>query len=236
MVSLEVGAGLTAPDMKRYGAIFFDFDGTLSDTSEGVFGSVRYVERSLDLEPLDESQLPSFVGPPPGESYMLHYGMSREESLEAARLHREFGRAHAAEMSSPYPGIEEVLRALKGDGIILGVATLKSQGIVDGLVASYGWSGLFDVVVGMDDAETMTKARAIAQCLAYAEDTSPSRNGEGWATRSLFVGDSMHDARGAAEVGVDFAAALWGFGFSHEGISPDADIRYGLTTPQELLG
>ena len=38
-------------------AIIFDLDGTLLDTSAGIFHSVRYAEKELGLTPIPETEL-----------------------------------------------------------------------------------------------------------------------------------------------------------------------------------
>ena len=39
---------------KNYDAVLFDFDGTLADTGEGIFESVRYAVEALGKPPLSD--------------------------------------------------------------------------------------------------------------------------------------------------------------------------------------
>lgn len=55
---------------KNYDAVLFDFDGTLADTGEGIFESVRYAVEALGKPPLSDKQLRSFIGPPIYDSFM----------------------------------------------------------------------------------------------------------------------------------------------------------------------
>ena len=54
----------------RYGAAIFDLDGTLLDTSPGIFGSVRFAEKSLGLDPIDDELLKEFLGPAPVSRFL----------------------------------------------------------------------------------------------------------------------------------------------------------------------
>ena len=42
---------------RKYELITFDLDGTLLDTSPGIFNSVRYAEEQLDLAPISDEKL-----------------------------------------------------------------------------------------------------------------------------------------------------------------------------------
>ena len=49
----------------KYKLILFDLDGTLLDTSPGIFNSVRFALKESGLPQLPDNQLSDFVGPPP---------------------------------------------------------------------------------------------------------------------------------------------------------------------------
>ena len=47
--------------MKDYTAIIFDLDGTLLDTSEGIYNAVRSTEKIMHFTPVDDTTLPEYV-------------------------------------------------------------------------------------------------------------------------------------------------------------------------------
>ena len=149
----------------KYDTIIFDLDGTLIDTSRGIFNSVRYAERMLDLPPVDDVVLRRFVGPPPKSMYTL--------------------------------------KALQAKGYHLGVATLKAQNVANKVLSYFSLDQYFDRVIGMNSQENLTKRDTID--LAIAGITA--------FDKALMVGDSYYDMLGAKDAGVDFLAALFGFGF-----------------------
>lgn len=74
--------------MKKY--IFFDLDGTLTDSAEGITNSVAYVLKHYGISVEDKSTLNVFVGPPLVESFMKYYGFDREQARASVGIYREY--------------------------------------------------------------------------------------------------------------------------------------------------
>ena len=190
----------------KYDLIIFDLDGTILDTSLGIFNSVRYAEKMMNFEPVTDEVLKKFVGPPPKEMYKKIYNVSEDKALLAAKYHREYGRTHAIYEAKVYPKIIEVLDSLKKDKIKLAVATLKSQNIAEEILQYFDLDKFFDVIVGMDEKETLTKADTIRISMEKV----------GIKDNVLMIGDSKYDELGAKEINVDFISVLYGFGFNKD--------------------
>lgn len=188
--------------MKKYELIIFDLDGTLLDTSEGIFNSVRYAEKKMNLPPAADCNLNKFVGPPPAEMYKEIYGLDEEQALQATKFHREYGRKKAIYEAKLYPNVKNILKRLNEKGIKLAVATLKNQRIAEKILKEFGIAEYFSVIVGMDEKENLTKA-----------DTLRISLHETGSKTAVLIGDSKYDALGANDAGVDFWAAMYGFGF-----------------------
>lgn len=191
---------------KMWELIIFDLDGTLLDTSKGIFNSVRYAEQMLGLNPISNSELREFVGPPPKEMYRKKYGLSEEDSLNAVKRHREYGMTKALYESVIYDGVEDTLRYLKNRKKKLAVATLKGQAIAEKILEINGLKKYFDIIVGMNADETYTKCDTIRIAM---EKTG--------CKTALMVGDSEYDRIGSKEAGIDFVGALYGFGLAAGG-------------------
>lgn len=187
-----------------YKLVIFDLDGTLLDTSEGIFNSVRYAEEQMNLEKISNEMLRKFVGPPPQKMYSELYDLNSEKSAEAVTYHREYGRTRAIYEATVYSGIEELLKKLKSNNCKIAVATLKSQDIAKTVLEHYSLSEYFDFIVGMNKDETLTKSDTIVQVLEY---TNVQRED------AVMIGDSIYDMEGAKEAGVDFIGVTYGFGF-----------------------
>ena len=64
--------------------VIFDFDGTLSNTIEGITSTARTVLRAHGLSDADMGDLRRIVGPPFPEAFSLVYGFSTEEAEQSA--------------------------------------------------------------------------------------------------------------------------------------------------------
>jgi len=190
----------------KYKSVIFDLDGTLLDTSKGIFNSVRYAESKMGFTPILEEQLNLFVGPPPSEMYQKLQGVTEQIAMEATKYHREYAREKGYLEAIVYDELIELLQKLKSDGILLGVATLKAHDITIKLLNHFQLSDYFDAIVGIDAGESLTKADTIKIALNKCEISD--------VKQSVLIGDSKYDAIGATEVGCDFIGVTYGFGFT----------------------
>lgn len=188
----------------KYKVVLFDLDGTLLDTSPGIFNSVRFAEKTLGLNPIPDNQLKNFVGPPPIESYKINYGVSEEIAIKATKYHRQYGAEYGIYEAKIYDGVPEMLNRLKNNGCILGVCTLKRQDIAENVLRNFDLFDFFDTVVGIDNQESLTKADTINIALENVNFTDRAK--------VVLVGDSMYDAEGAGKANIDFIGVTYGFG------------------------
>ena len=192
--------------MSKYQVVLFDLDGTLIDTSEGIFNSVRYAEKMMGFSPIGDETLKQFVGPPPTQSYMKYYAVAEDIARQATTYHREYGLKHGIYEAEEYEGISELLKSLKDTGVKLGVCTLKRQDVAEKVLEYFGLLPYFDVVVGIDKQESLTKADTINLALRAIQHENKED--------VVLVGDSEYDAVGAQRVGVEFLGVLYGFGLT----------------------
>ncbi len=66
-------------------AILFDLDGTLIDSSEGITKSAQYALSHFGIDEPDRNSLFFFIGPPLINTFMEHYGFTKERALEAVK-------------------------------------------------------------------------------------------------------------------------------------------------------
>ena len=188
---------------KTYRGVIFDLDGTLLDTSEGVFASVRHTVEALGKPALDEATLRTFIGPPVKLSLIRLYGLDEDAANHATEIFRTQYKDHDLLKAEPYAGIKELIRALRAKGYKIGVATLKREDYALTLLEHYHFTELCDSICGSDFASKMTKADVLHKCLNTLS-LSPSE--------AVLIGDTSSDGKGAKEAGVDFMAVTYGFG------------------------
>ena len=107
----------------KYDAVFFDFDGTIADTGEGIFSSVSYAIEAMGYNPLPDDRLRTFIGPPIFESFKRELGMTDEQSMQAVEKYREKYSENGIYLLKVYDGIENLLKELKNSGIKIAIAS-----------------------------------------------------------------------------------------------------------------
>jgi len=207
-----------------YKAVIFDFDGTICDTGAGIKESVRFALTSFGV-PFDENEDLSFViGPPLLVMFQEHYGVSVTDAEELVKKYREHYTNDGIFNSYIYDGVESLLKALKDDGILLGIASSKPKQYVELLLEKFNLLQLFDSVCGVDfKVDCEPKPSIIARCISELSCS---------ADDVLIVGDRSYDISGAAENGADSAGILWGYGTKFEFIESGA--KFIAEKPEDI--
>lgn len=207
-------------------AVLFDLDGTLLDTSEGIKHSVRYTLSKMGYNELPEDTILKFVGPPIQNSLMTYCGVDVEEAQRGANVFREFYKSQALFEASLYDGIFDLLKELKSRGIRIGVATYKREDYALELLAKFKITTYCDVIHGADNNNVLTKADIVEKCISELGAQKE---------QTILVGDTDHDAKGAAEANVNFVAVSWGFGYDNNKKCIDYPCFQFIESPEQLL-
>ena len=191
-----------------YSVILFDFDGTVYDTLEGITKSVKYALRKHGWDE-ELGELRCFAGPPLVDMFMERYGVDRALGEQMTREFRERYKPVGIYESRVFPGVKELLIALRQAGKRIGLATSKPERMARELLARENMLELFDVVAGSEEAgnnnaKWQVICRAMEALDARLEDT-------------ILVGDTKYDVAGAQRVGI-----------------PCVGVSYGYAAPGEL--
>lgn len=184
--------------------LLFDFDGTLFDTGPGVMGCVQYALEKMGLPALDDATLRKFVGPPLDESFMEFCGLSQARSREAVLRYRERYQPTGIWECEPYPGMPELLDAVKDAGFQIAVCTSKPTTMAARILERYGLDGKFDFICGSElDGTRSKKFEVVQACLAHfgVTDTETVR----------MIGDRKYDILGAGKCGVQTIGVRFGY-------------------------
>ena len=76
--------------MRHYSYVFFDLDGTLTDSGPGIMNGFVYAIEKMGRTVTDRASLRVFVGPPLKVSFGQILGYSSEDTEKAIRLYREY--------------------------------------------------------------------------------------------------------------------------------------------------
>ncbi len=208
-------------------AALFDLDGTLVDTTELIYQSMRHATGEVLGREIPRETLMANVGQPLPRQMELIDAERAEALLESYRLHNE---EHHDLLIGEFPGVERSLARLGAGGVRVAVVTSKRRSSVG--MALERFPGLGEVVdrfVTMEDtAEHKPNPAPLLKGLEFLGDIPPDE--------AAYVGDSPFDVSAAKAAGVKSVAVSWG-AFSEDTLrsaGPD-DLVPDLDTAVDLL-
>lgn len=211
--------------MGGYDTVFFDLDGTITDSKPGILKCIRH---ALDAKgvPYTEEQLDQMVGPPFRVSMRDILGVTDTAIIEdMIRLYRGEYEVSGWRDCTVYPGMRELFARLKEGGIRLAVATSKPLRFTVMMLDGLELSRYFDFIGGAESDSSRDSKIAV---IRYVMENLGMRSPEG----ALMVGDRLYDIDGAKEAGMHSAGVLWGYGGREELIAHGAD--YLFSSPEKL--
>ena len=211
--------------MPTYKTVVFDLDGTLLNTLEDLWISTNATLAAHGMPEHTIDDVRRFVGN--GIALLIHRAVpaGTPADVEAAVL-EEFKRhygAHCEDHTAPYPGVIDMLDALRDAGAHLAVLSNKDHPAAEPLVARY-FGARFDLVQGRIDAYPPKPAAPITRYVLDQLEADPAK--------TLYVGDSNVDVATGHNAGLAVAGVSWGFRGRTELEQAGAD--YIVDTPAEL--
>ena len=206
--------------------IIFDLDGTLINTIDDLGQACNHALSACGYPTHKIEDYPRLVGN--GINKLIERALPEEYRNEATVLRlREYFvpyyDAHNCDLTRPYDGIPELLKALKAAGHTLAVASNKYQAATEKIVAQL-FPYTFDVVLGERDGV----ARKPDPQIVYDIWSDKSDKSE-----TLYIGDSLVDAETAQAAGVKLVLCTWGF-CTEEQLAT-ANPNYMVHHPAEIL-
>ena len=183
------------------GAALFDFDGTLVDTTDLIYQSMRHATGEVLGREISRDDLMANVGQPLPRQMELLSAEHAEALLDSYRLHNE--ENHDA-LIKEFPGVEKSLARLKAAGVRVGVVTSKRRFSVD--MALKNFPGLGDVVDQWVTMEDTTEHKPRPEPLLKGLELLGNVPRE----QAAYVGDSPFDVAAAKAAGVESVAVSWG--------------------------
>lgn len=205
--------------MTGYCLAVFDADGTLFDSIDGIYASIRHTITEMGLRTLTDTEMKLHIGPPVDEAYRRSFGISGKLLDDVVKCHRKFNTEHGVEMSRLFPGVREALEALESRGMLTAVASLKPNETLRRMIELHNLK--FDSVHGYSGTET--KGDLISMCMSdlgcLPEDT-------------VMIGDTVNDLEGAKRAGTAFIPVSYGYGFGKSKETADTveEVARRITT------
>lgn len=195
--------------MAKYKYLFFDLDGTIINTFEGVTRSFAYALESYGIRVSSLEELRPVLGPPLRDAFMNMYGFEEADAVDAVEKYRERYNNRFIAESELYPGIADTLKKLFSDGFVMAVATAKPEHFALPLLEHYGLKDYFHCIAGATLDKSRDSKKAV---LAYLIDKLKITDN----SEVLMIGDRKYDMEGAAHFGIDGMGVLYGFGSREE--------------------
>ena len=191
-------------------AALFDFDGTLVDTTELIYQSLRHATGEVLGREIPRDILMANVGQPLPRQMELIDAERAEALLESYRLHNE---QHHNSLIGEFPGVEVSLARLRSSGIGIVVVTSKRRFSVEMALEKFpGLGEVVDRFVTLEDtAEHKPHPAPLLKGLEFLGGVSPEE--------AAYVGDSPFDVAAAKAAGVKSVAVSWG-AFSENTLRP----------------
>lgn len=207
-------------------AILFDLDGTLTDPLEGITRSIQHALASLGGAPRTQAELATYIGPPLRGTFA--FLLETEDPLvveRAMHAYRERFAVLGLFENQVYPGVSEMLAALRALGYTLYIATSKPRIYAEKILEHFSLAQHFTRIYGSELDGRYDKKAELIEYLLQHERLLP--------VSSVMVGDRSHDIVAAKQHGIRSIGVTYGYGTHEELMEAGADYLCG--TPTEIV-
>ena len=188
--------------------VLFDLDGTVLDSKPGIFRSAAFAMKKLALPMPDERDMMAFLGPPLSDGFAQVCRVPDERVADAVWWYREYYNGGGKFEASIYPGVSDLLTALRAAGKRCFITTSKPHIFARQILEHFAMADLFDGIYGAEmDGTRGKKSEVVAYCL--------EQNGVS-AQDAVLVGDRHFDVNGAKMLSIPCIGVLYGYGTKEE--------------------
>lgn len=184
-------------------AVIFDLDGTLLNTLDDLRSALNYALGTQGFPERSLEEVRQFVGN--GNWKLVQRGVPQGTGEAQARAVYDaflpYYQAHSMDTTRPYPGISELLDALKQAGVTMAIVTNKVHTAAVPLCREF--FPQVEVVVGSQEGLANKPAPDMVHA---AMKTLGVAAGE-----AVYVGDTGVDVATAQNSGLDCVCVAWGF-------------------------
>ncbi|MCI8609898.1 MAG: HAD-IIIA family hydrolase [Firmicutes bacterium] len=205
--------------------ILFDFDGTLVNTNDVIIASWQHTYQTYLGHEVSVERITRCFGEP------LLLTMAREfpevDPEDAAVTYRTFQVKEAEKLVRLFPGIVDMLKALKEAGCQIGIVTSRTRESALRYMNQLNITSYFDDMVNCDDTD-VHKPNPEPLLLAMKKLGATAQD-------SIMVGDSPFDIKCANNAGVRSALVDWRITSDENQQVGKAVADFTIKTPMDLV-
>ena len=190
--------------MQRPKLALFDLDGTVLDTLQDLADSMNAVLRVYGMPVHTIEEIRWFVGNgiPKLVTRAVPEGTDEATRDQVLAAFHTYYKAHCADRTAPYAGVNEMLAALRAAGVQTALVSNKADFAVQALREQF-FPDVFDAAMG--DHEGMRRKPAPDMVDAVLAQLGVSRE------EAVYIGDSDVDIETAKNAGMPCISVTWGF-------------------------
>ena len=207
--------------------LFFDLDGTIIDSAQGITRAFAAVMDHFSLPYTSPDDFRCVVGPPLYECFP-RFSIPSGKEKEALRVFQEYYARQGVYENTLYAGVKDALLSLKESALHLYVVTGKPEYFANMILERLGIRSLFEGVVGADMEERVVDKEILLKEMLRRAALLPSE-------RMAMIGDRSYDVLGGKRVGLSTVGVLWGIGTENELRRAGADAILSQTSELSRL-
>ena len=213
--------------MKRSRAALFDLDGTFADTAPDLAAALNRLRQEQGLAPLPLGRVRPFASAGARGLVQAGFGVKPGDA-EYPALREAFLELYAERIcveTRLFPGIAQLLSALKARGIPWGIVTNKATALTERILAALK---LQPDCLACGDTTPHLKPHPASLLHAAAEIGLPPH-------ACVYLGDDLRDIQAARAAGMHPIAVGWGYHHPEQGGPGTWQADAVIQQPMELL-
>lgn len=218
--------------------LIFDFDGTLIDSVPDLADATNAMLTTLGKDTYSLDTIRNWVGNGSrmlveralvGKIEVLEDELTVEEAEHAEQVFFDAYKNLSDSKTVAYPNVDSGLRQLKEAGYTLALVTNKPIRFVPKILESFGWTSLFDMVLGGDSLTT--KKPDPAPLLHVCDKLGVMQD------KAVMIGDSRNDILAGQNAKIDTLGLSYGYNYGQDirDLNPTAAFDDFATLVKYLL-
>ena len=191
--------------MAKTKIIILDFDGTLADTAGVIIRTMQATIKELELPYRTEQQCSAMIGLRLVEIPSVLFPDTDIEGEIYAETYRRLFRIYNTEGAVElYPNVIETLRELNKRGVVLTIASSRSNASLSDYIVNLGLTDIMSLVIGADDVKEGKPAPEAVNLTLGKYGFKPEE--------AIVVGDTVFDIKMGINAGTRTCGVTYGNG------------------------